>query len=213
MDRPYELIGSRGCGSMIVEIALDMAGLEATLTDLPYLEPGPGRDRLLTLNPLGQVPTLILPDGRVMTESAAMLLHIGDVRPESGLVPKAEAPERAAFLDHLVRMVAAVYPTFTFGDDPLKFAVPEDAVAPVRQAIDGRRLDLFRHMDAALAGDTRFAFGERPTAVDLYLAVMAWWRPGRDWFRANVPRISGIADAALEVPAVARAVERHQLGK
>lgn len=72
----YELIGSRGCGSAIVEMALALANVPYTLTDLPYLKPGPGRDRLLSLNVTGQVPTLVLPDGEVMTESAAIVMHL-----------------------------------------------------------------------------------------------------------------------------------------
>jgi hypothetical protein len=52
-----ELIGSLGCGSMIVEQALAWTGLPHRLTDVAYLEPGPQRARLLSLNPLGHVPT------------------------------------------------------------------------------------------------------------------------------------------------------------
>ncbi len=37
-----------------------------------------------SLNPLGQVPTLVLPDGRVMTESAAIILHLADQAPQAG---------------------------------------------------------------------------------------------------------------------------------
>ena len=76
--KTYELIGSAGCGSAVVEMALVLANVPHTLTDVPYLKPGPERDRLLHLNPLGQVPTLVTPDGEVMTESAAMILHFVD---------------------------------------------------------------------------------------------------------------------------------------
>jgi GST-like protein len=210
MSGSYELIGSQGCGSMIVEMALGIAGLDFTTTDLPYLEPGPGRDRLLSLNPLGQVPTLVLPDGQVMTESAAMILHIADIRPDCGIVPPAAAPERVAFLNTLVTLVAAVYPTHTFADDPAKFAVPAEAADKVKAAIDQRRLDIFQRLDGTLAGG-RFAFGDRPTAIDLYLSVMVWWRPGRDWFRTRTPRLSAIAEAAMTLPTVRRVVDRHQL--
>ena len=32
----------------------------------------------LSVNPMGQIPALVLPDGTLMTESAAMLLHLTD---------------------------------------------------------------------------------------------------------------------------------------
>ena len=42
---------------------------------------------LAELNPLAQVPTVVLPDGTVMTESAAIMLYIDGLVPELGLVP------------------------------------------------------------------------------------------------------------------------------
>ena len=53
--KTHELIGSAGCGSAIAEMAL----ANAHTLEVPYLKPGPQRDRLLRLNPLGQVPTLV----------------------------------------------------------------------------------------------------------------------------------------------------------
>ena len=111
----YELIASKGCGSAVIEMALELAGLPHRVTLIPYLEPGPGRERLLSLNPLGQVPTLVLPGGTVMTESAAMALHIHDAAPQAGLAPRPDDPSRAAFLNLLVVLVGALYPTFTLG--------------------------------------------------------------------------------------------------
>jgi glutathione S-transferase len=35
------------------------------------------------INPRQQLPALMLPDGSIMTEGAAMLLHIGDAFPEA----------------------------------------------------------------------------------------------------------------------------------
>ena len=68
----YRLIASKSTGSMIVEAALALGRLPYDVEMIPYGEPGPERERLLSLNPLGQVPTLLLPDGHVMTESAAI---------------------------------------------------------------------------------------------------------------------------------------------
>jgi GST-like protein len=113
-----ELIGSLDCGSIIAEMALALAGVHYTTTDIPYLKDGPERQRLLSLNPLGQVPTLVLESGTVMTESAAIVLYINDLVPSSGLLPPVGAPDRAAILNRFIWLVAAIYPTFTYGDDP-----------------------------------------------------------------------------------------------
>jgi glutathione S-transferase len=123
----YHLIASKACGSMIVEAALALAKLPHEVEMIPYVEPGPQRDRLLALNPLGQVPTLVLPDGRAMTESAAIILHLADQAPQAGLIPAAKDPARPMFLRWLEFIVAAIYPTFTYGDDPKRWAGDEAA--------------------------------------------------------------------------------------
>ena len=98
-----------------------MAGIPYDDEEVDYDEPGPARDRLFSLNPLGQVPTLIMPDGSIMTESAAIIFMIDDKVPEAGLVPPAGSAERNGFLRWLIFIVAAIYPTHTYGDDPKKW--------------------------------------------------------------------------------------------
>jgi glutathione S-transferase len=93
-DSVYRLLGCRGCGSLIVEAALRLAAIPYDYEEINYEQPGPQRDRLLALNPLGQVPTLVLPDGSIMTESAAIIMMIDDVAPDAGLVPPKGTEER-----------------------------------------------------------------------------------------------------------------------
>jgi GST-like protein len=202
-----ELIGSLGCGSMIVEMALALAGRAATLTDLPYLEDGPARERLLALNPLGQVPTLVLDDGTVMTESAAILLYLDEASPHR-LIPAHGDSGRAAFLNRLVLLVAAVYPTFTYGDDPARWTLPGQAADVLRQRTDAARETLFAAWEQA-AGPGPYAAGSAITALDLYLVAMTHWRPRQAWFAANAPRLKGFADAAAADARLAPVVARH----
>src|SRR5262249_22044805 len=119
--KPYRLIASKAAGSMIVEAALAVSKLPYEVEMIPYGKPGRQRNKLLKLNPLGQVPTLLLPDGRVMTESAAMILHLADMAPKAGLAPAAKDSARPMFLRWLMFIVAALYPTFTYGDDPARW--------------------------------------------------------------------------------------------
>jgi Glutathione S-transferase len=204
----YELIASKGCGSAVIEMALELAGLPHRVTLIPYLEPGPGRERLLSLNPLGQVPTLVLPGGTVMTESAAMALHIHDAAPQAGLAPRPDDPSRAAFLNLLVVLVGALYPTFTFGDDPKQFGLDEAAAAVLRAQTDARRMRIWQHVESLVSPDPH-VLGRSITALDLYVAVMTRWRPGRAWFAAHCPRLLSVAEAAEADPVVARVIARN----
>lgn len=204
----YELIGSLQTGSAIVEMGFALAGLPVDLTDVPYLEAGPGRDRLLSMNPLGQVPTLVLPDGTVMTESAAILLHLDEAVPDAGLLPSLRSPRRAGALNDLILFVAAIYPTSTFGDTPEDFTLPGEAAARLRETTDERRCELWRRVEQRIS-PAPFWLGAQVSALDLYVAVMVNWRPGLSWFEANAPKLVSIANEVRREPALSPIMRRH----
>ena len=109
MSGPYILYGARGSGAAVVEAALVLAQFPFRTVDAASWEPGPGLDALKEVNPLAQIPTLVLPGGAVMTESAAILIHLGLAHPASGLLPAARAPAiRAAVTS--VDMVIGISP-------------------------------------------------------------------------------------------------------
>jgi GST-like protein len=197
---PYRLLGQKGYGSVIAEAAFALAGIGIAIEDLDYETPGPDRDRLLALNPLGQVPTLILPDGAVMTESAAIVLHVADLAPEAGLVPALDDPDRPRFLRWLVFLVSAVYPTFTYGDLPERW-VPADAAPLLKESTNRHRESLWRQVEAEL-DPSPWLLGERFSALDLYVCAMSRWRPRRDWFAAACPKLHRVALAVDALPAL-----------
>jgi len=88
MDK-HLLLGCKGCGNVIVESAFALAGIPLDTEEVDYSAGSPTRGRLLEVNPLGQVPTLVLPDGSVMTESLAMIHYVDDLAPQARLVPRA----------------------------------------------------------------------------------------------------------------------------
>ena len=72
---------------MAIEAALGLCGAAWTLIDTPRPKTDADRAALLAINPRGQVPILIHPDGTVITEGPAILLHLADAFPASGLAP------------------------------------------------------------------------------------------------------------------------------
>lgn len=95
----YKLFGRPGWGSALVEAQLAWYGLVCETEDVDDLFKSAGaRETLRAVNPLAQVPTLVLPDGQVMTESAAITLHLADVTGSRDLVPPVAENLRPAFL-------------------------------------------------------------------------------------------------------------------
>jgi GST-like protein len=188
----YTLWGRPGWGSALVEAQLDWYGLPfayETVGDL-FKEPD-AKARLQKVNPLAQVPTLVMPDGSIMSESAAITLLLADVTGSESLVPGPGAPERQKFLRWLVFLVANIYPTFTYADDPARFVAVNAARDPFRAAADAYAQRLWRQVESE-AGAPWF-LGERFSAIDIYLDVMTRWRPRRGWFEAETPKLFAIA--------------------
>lgn len=196
----YRLFAAPGAGSAIIEAALQLAGQPVALIHAPPWEESAGRDTLAELNPLREVPTLVLPGGEVMTESAAICLLLAERHPQSGLAPAAEAPERAAFLRWLIFLTSNIYPTFTYGDDPARWLTEKPAQDALRVSTDARRLVLWRIVEDAAASDGPWFLGELFSAIDLFIGVMVHWRPRRVAFAAGFPRLDGIAAHVLARP-------------
>lgn len=198
MKKPL-LVGCAGCGSIIVEAGFNLAGIAHEYEAVDYADESPTRPRLLQVNPLGQVPALVLPDGTVMTESLAILQWIQDQAPSAPLVPPKGDPARNAFLRWSVFLVAAVYPTYTYGDDAKKWVGgDEKAAKALRDSTNEHRQRLLKQLEAA-CGAPHF-LGKAFSAIDLYLAAMRHWRPGPKWWAAEVPRLEAAATAAEARP-------------
>jgi GST-like protein len=201
------LLGGKGCGNVIVESALALADLPFDYEEVDYAPDSPTRDRLLSVNPLGQVPALVLPGGAVLTESLAILHYIDDQKPDARLIPPRGDASRAAFYRWAVFLVAAVYPTFTYGDDTSKWVADEEGARQLRESTNRHRESLWRQMEAE-AGAPWF-LGDERSALDLYIAPMTYWRPGRKWFAANAPKLFAIAERTAATPKVAAILKKH----
>jgi GST-like protein len=200
----YKLYGAKGSGSMIVEAAFGRARLPVEFVDLAFDDVGWGSRSLAPLNPLGQVPTLVMPDGSIMTESAAIVLHIAERAPQANLVPALDHPQHTAFLRWLVFLVSPVYSTFTYGDVPKRWVAGDEAAAmALRTSTDEHRNLLWRYVEARIDGP--WFLGATWSALDLYMWTMTFWRPGRDWFKAECPKLHAIG-VAMDADPVCKAV-------
>src|SRR6476646_7658021 len=76
----------------------------------------------LTVSSKGAVPVLVLENGERLTETAAVLQYIADLRPEGGLAPPPGNPDRYRLQEWLSFVgtenhKAVLFPTFGYKDD------------------------------------------------------------------------------------------------
>jgi len=203
----YILFGSRGSGSAAVEAALVLAGLPFELVRASTWEDDSERERLRRVNPLGQIPTLQLPDGSVMTESAAILIHLGLENPGSGLLPAGPAA-RAQSIRGLVYIAANCYSAISVIDYPERWlADPDDATRErVRQ---GSRARLHHHWSLFADQFGAQLAAAAPGALELAAAVVSKWSGARAHLRADRPAFAATIEGVEAHPVVAAVFARH----
>ncbi|MCW1918267.1 glutathione S-transferase family protein [Rhodobacter sp. KR11] len=207
MIRLYE---NPGWGSAIVELQLALYDLPHDLVRAGNIHQDPvARAALGRVNPLIQVPTLVLPDGEVMTESAAITLVLADLAKSDLLVPKARTKHRASFYRWLIFLVASIYPSFVYSDTPERFVKGNGGEAYQVNVIEHRKA-MWKVMEAEAArrGGPWF-LGDQLTAIDIFLACMVHWRPKEEWFQAETPHLWRAAEEAAKLPALRAAYHRN----
>jgi GST-like protein len=205
----HTLYGARGSGSAIAELALEWAGQPFRTVNAATWEPESALAELRRVNPLQQIPTLVLPDGLVLTESAAILIHLGLVHPASGLLP-ADESARAQALRAMVYIAANCYSNISISDYPERWLVqPDDATSErVRQ---GARAQLHRAWDifADQFGGEPFLFGTEPCAADIMAAVVSKWSGTRAHLATSRPRFTETLKRIEAHPRIAPVFARH----
>ena len=103
--------------------------------------------------------------------------------------------------------VAAIYPTFTYGDDPKKWV--GDASEALRASTNEHRKKLWKQLDAAASKTGPYFLGDTMCALDLYICVATCWRPRRAWFHESCPTLHAIATRVEADPRLAALMERE----
>ena len=203
------LYGTQGSGSAAVEAALAIAGVEARLVDAASWQESPGLDELKRINPLAQIPTLVLDDGSVLSESAAILIHIGLVHPESGLLAS-DPRERAQQIRGLVYIAANCYAGIGILDFPDRwYPDPDDAVKEKMQARGRARLHELWEIFADQFPATPWLSGERLGALDILAATVSMWSGARKALAQSRPAFSALLGRIEADPRVAAVWARH----
>ncbi|HEY9218972.1 MAG TPA: glutathione S-transferase family protein [Phenylobacterium sp.] len=199
MAGSYTLYGARGSGAVAVEAALTLIGAPYELIGAYTFNPDTPEsgDKVLTANPMRQVPALVLPSGEVLTESAAILIWLAEAHPDARLAPATGDPRRGQFLRWMAFVSSAIYALYWVKDEPARLA-PDPAAHPalVERTLE-RIAQCWGIMDGQLTPGT-YLLGEQLTVLDLYVNVVSRFRPRRARFYKVAP---GMAEAVRRVDA------------
>jgi GST-like protein len=207
----YTLYGIKGSGSASVEAALTVIGAPFRTVDTASWERNAAFDDLLKVNPIGQIPTLLLPEGSALSESTAIHIHLADAHPDARWLP-ADASARAQAIRGLVFIAANCYPMITIIDFPQRFlSEGADDEAVHKRIRDGTRATLHRHWEifADMFPGRPWLSGERLGALDLYAAVVSRWSGARKHLEEHRPAFFALLKNIEAEPRVAAVFARH----
>ncbi|MDQ0607337.1 GST-like protein [Variovorax sp. W1I1] len=188
----YILYGAPGSGATPVHAALTLIGAQVETVDVATWESDAERERVSKINPMRQVPALVLPSGEVMTESAAILLWLGDHYPEAGLCPAPGDPLRARYLRWMVYLPAAIYSLFWVRDEPTRLTPEPAAQAVMLERTAERIAQCWQLMDTQIDEPAPYLLGEKISMLDLYVTVLSRWTPQRRRFYRVAPRMARV---------------------
>lgn len=207
----YTLYGKAGSGSAAVEAALVVARVPFRMVETASWAQNAAYADLLAVNPLGQVPTLVLEDGSAISESAAILIHLGTVHEDARLLPDGLSA-RAQAVRGLVFIAANCYAAISVIDFPERWCENAEGDEKVQERIRaGTRARLHRHweMFADLFPAHPYLSGKDLGALDLLAAVVSKWSGSRQHLERHRP---GFFETLLRIeahPDVAPVFARH----
>ncbi len=203
----YRLYWAPETGSFVIELLLREAGASHD-TVLVEDRRAPG---FLTLNPLGKVPVLELPDGSIMTESAAMVLQLCEDFPKADFTPP-DAAGRAITRRWLLLLASELYVAYQQLYHSEHFTVGSRiAKEEVKATGRGRIRKLWQIFEEQALNPGPFVLGARYSAVDAYAAMLTYWDPTRDAVLAVRPRLSALVRAVSARPEVPALLAKYKM--
>ena len=204
----FKLYGRPGTASYAVEALLEEMGEPYEKHDVDAGGAANEASRFRAINPLGQVPVLVLPDGAVLTESAAIMIYLADLKPELGLAPPPTDPRRPAYLRWTIFLAAKLYQSYRHIYHAPKYTDDPDGVPAIQSAGNKSLENDCGIVDAALQPGP-YLLGDRFSAVDIYCAMFPDWNRDRTGLLSRHPNFARLCDLVNARPAIAKARAGH----
>ncbi len=190
--------------SVLEEIGADYEGVEIDIFGTP--------EGYEAKHPLRRVP--VLEDGDLtLFESAAIMMHLCDRHPDSGLAPPVGDPMRAHFYQWLVFFPAHVHASTKFFNYPHRYTTDAACIPSVQAKAVEVVDEIFRVLDGRM-GDGPWLLGERLSACDHALHMYCTWiEVGLEGLKrlSNYPNLVRFVFRARERSAIQRMMKIHGL--
>ena len=204
----YRLYWSEDSGALAPQIVLEEIGAEYERIVLDLDQGEESQDRYLSINPRGQIPALVKSDGTVITESAAICLHLSDCHPEAGLMPDMSSSSRATAYRWLFYAASNLYEgvlRLYYSD---RFTINTNHADSVQQSARQFFDQSWSLLEDEL-GDGPYLLGDSYSLVDPYLLMISNWHENPEELFAKNPKLARLCRAVRSRPAVEKIWAQH----
>jgi glutathione S-transferase len=204
----YRLYARQGAGSLAPQMVLEEVGADY---ELAWISKAPADiEALRRVSSVAKIPVLVLPDGTVMSESAAMLIHLTNTHPAAALAPVTGSSAHARFLQWMVFLSANMYEALLrfFYADRYSAAGASAAAQIKQQAL----ADWTGHMKTVEIQLSPYVLGEELSAADHYLHMLVDWYPhplDDPALTCDFPKLKAHAELLRRRPATRKAEKDH----
>jgi glutathione S-transferase len=201
------LYGSASTASLVVHWLLIELDIEHELVLLDFDTRQQKSADYLALNPAGRVPTLVI-DGQVLTEAAAIALHLADLHPQVGLLPAPGTEARAQAYRWMFWCANTLQPAYRawFYADEVAGASNVDAVRDsARQQLEAGWARFAGHLQQG----GPYVLGDRVSVVDFMLVMLMRWSRNMPVPSDTWPELKAYAERLKARPAFAEVYRRE----
>jgi glutathione S-transferase/GST-like protein len=204
----YQLYWAADSGALAPQIILEEAAVDYERCAVDLDQGEETEAAFLAINPRGQVPALVLEDGTVLTESAAMLLHIADSHPAAELLPPLGSCERAMVYRWLFYAAANLYEgvlRYYYSDRYTTVVAQADQV---RDAAEEYIDNAWSQIEDAIVEGPYF-LGQTYCVLDSYLLMLSNWHDKPEKLFAANPKLQRLCVTVRARVAVKRIWPLH----
>lgn len=163
----------------------------------------------LALNPAGRIPTLVLGD-LILSESAAICIHLAENHPESNLIPAMGSAERAKFFQWMMFLTSTLQAELMVYFYPGKHIDADghnEHIIAAQESLIGDALQL---IDDELDNQS-YLLGEQITVCDLFLFMLAVWSDELKKPPLSYPNLGKYLRKMAQHPAIIKVCEKENL--
>ncbi|KKJ75834.1 glutathione S-transferase [Kiloniella litopenaei] len=170
----YKLHYFPGNASIAPHMLMEELGVDYELVYVDRNKQAHKSPEYLALNPSGRIP--VLEDGAmVISETAAICLHLADRHPEGRMAPDIATPERAKFYQWLMFLTNTIQTEFLVYYYSERYSSDSSDAQAIKEAAEQRLIGYFEIVEAQLAKKGPYMMGKAVSFLDFYLLMLCRW--------------------------------------